>query len=96
MYLVNRLSLKHKELVFILSKAYKTMADQNLLSGVNLLQLFSGIFFLKCHNICCCKIKIIALEHTNLKDYFVSGAIFFNHMIKYICLILPEVLCLQI
>lgn len=94
MYLGNRLSLK--ELVFILSKAYKTMADQNLLSGVNLLQLFSGIFFFKCHNICCCKIKIIALEHTNLKDYLVSGAIFFNHMIKYICLILPEVLCLQI
>lgn len=50
MYLGNRLSLKHKELVFILSKAYKTMADQNLLSGVNLLQLFSGIFFFKCHN----------------------------------------------
>lgn len=42
MYLLNRLSLKHKVLVFILSKAYKTMADQNLLSGVNLLQLFSG------------------------------------------------------
>lgn len=54
------------------------MADQNLLSGVNLLQLFSGIFFFKCHNICCCKIKIIALEQTNLKDYFVSGAIFFK------------------
>lgn len=81
MYLVNRLSLKHNELVFIQSKAYKTMADQNLLSGV----IFRNLFF-KCHNICCCKIKIIALEHTNLKDYFASGAIFLNHIIKYIYL----------
>lgn len=59
MYLGNRLSLKHKELVFILSKAYKTMADQNLLSGVNLLQLFSGIFFLSVITYAVVRLKLL-------------------------------------
>lgn len=59
MYLVNRLSLKHKELVFIQSKAYKTMADQNLLSGVNLLQLFSGIFFLSVITYAVVRLKLL-------------------------------------
>lgn len=59
MYLVNRLSLKHKVLVFILSKAYKTMADQNLLSGVNLLQLFSGIFFLSVITYAVVRLKLL-------------------------------------
>lgn len=59
MYLVNRLSLKHKGLVFILSKAYKTMADQNLLSDVNLLQLFSGIFFLSVITYAVVRLKLL-------------------------------------
>lgn len=53
------MSLKHKVLVFILNKAYKTMADQNLLSGVNLLQLFSGIFFLSVITYAVVRLKLL-------------------------------------